>query len=53
MDIRKIKKLIELLEEGSSGRNAQSINFCVGRPVRLEPPLEQIYVLPEQIEVVS
>ena len=30
--------LIELLEEGPSGRNAQNINFCIGRPVALEAP---------------
>ena len=45
--------LIELLEEGPLGRNAQNINFCVGRPVELEPPLEQKYVVSEQIQVVS
>ena len=43
--------LIEMLEEGPQGRNAQNINFCVGRPVRLEPPLAHIYVRPHQIEV--
>jgi NAD(P)-dependent dehydrogenase (short-subunit alcohol dehydrogenase family) len=43
--------LIELLEEGPTGRNAQNINFCVGRPVRLEPPLEQIYVHPDQVKL--
>ena len=43
--------LIEMLEEGPQGRNAQTINFCVGRPVKLEPPLAHIYVRPHQIEV--
>ena len=43
--------LIELLQEGCGGRNAQNINFCVGRPVALEAPLQQIYVQPNQIEV--
>jgi len=43
--------LIELLQEGCGGRNAQNINFCVGRPVALEAPLQQIYVQPHQIEV--
>ena len=43
--------LIELLQEGCGGRNAQNINFCVGRPVALEEPLQQIYVQPNQIEV--
>ncbi len=41
--------LLDLLAEGPSGRNAQSINFCVGRPVKLEEPLEHIYVLKEQV----
>lgn len=43
--------LVELLNEGATGRNAQNINFCVGRPVALESPLEQIYVRPHQIKV--
>ena len=43
--------LVELLEEGATGRNAQNINFCVGRPVILEPPLEQIYVRTDQVRV--
>jgi NAD(P)-dependent dehydrogenase (short-subunit alcohol dehydrogenase family) len=43
--------LVELLEEGPTGRNAQSINFCVGRPVRLEPPLPQRYVDPDQVRL--
>ena len=41
--------LLDLLAEGPSGRNAQSINFCVGRPVKLEAPLEPIYVLKEHV----
>ena len=45
------KVLIELLEEGPDGRNAQNINFCVGRPVALEPPLEQRYIDPQQVIV--
>ena len=43
--------LIELLQEGPSGRNAQNINFCVGRPVRLEDPLPQKYITAKQVEV--
>ena len=43
--------LIDLLEEGPTGRNAQNINFCVGRPVKLEPPLEHVYIKPEQVEI--
>ena len=45
--------LLALLREGPQGRNAQSLNFCVGRPVALEPPLEQRYIMPEQIVVRS
>ena len=41
--------LIELLKEGPSGRNAQNVNFCVGRPVELEPPHEHVYVLEQQV----
>ncbi len=41
--------LIALLAEGPSGRNAQSINFCVGRPVKLEAPLSHIYVQPGDV----
>ena len=43
--------LIDLLAEGPDGRNAQSINFCVGRPVKLETPLEHIYVLEEHVKL--
>ena len=45
--------LIELLEEGPSGRNAQNINFCIGRPVALEAPHEPRYIQPEQVRVRS
>jgi NAD(P)-dependent dehydrogenase (short-subunit alcohol dehydrogenase family) len=41
--------MIELLEEGPSGRNAQSINFCMGRPVQLEAPHEHLYVREQQV----
>lgn len=41
--------LLELLEEGPAGRNAQNINFCVGRPVSLEDELDQIYVRPHHV----
>ncbi len=43
--------LIELLEEGPEGRNAQNINFCIGRPVALEEPLEQIYIFPDHVQI--
>lgn len=43
--------LIELLEEGPGGRNGQNINFCVGRPVALEEPLDQIYVFEERVKL--
>ena len=36
--------LIQLLEEGCDGRNAENINFCVGRPVQLEAPRPHVYV---------
>lgn len=45
--------LLELLREGPGGRNAQNINFCVGREVALEAPLPQRYVIAEQVEVQS
>ncbi len=41
--------LMDILKEGPGGRNAQNVNFCVGRPVTTEPPLEQIYVYQEQV----
>ncbi len=43
--------LVALLEEGPTGRNAQNMNFCVGRPVKLEPPHDHIYIKPEQIRI--
>ena len=43
--------MIDLLKEGPSGRNAHNLNFCMGRPVQLEPPLEHLYVLPEQVKL--
>ena len=45
------QSLLDLLAEGPAGRNAQSINFCVGRPVKLEAPLEQIYVLEDHVKL--
>jgi NAD(P)-dependent dehydrogenase (short-subunit alcohol dehydrogenase family) len=41
--------MIDMLLEGPSGRNAQNVNFCIGRPVQLEPAHEHIYVVPEQV----
>ena len=41
--------MIDLLKEGPSGRNAQNINFCMGRPVKLEPAHEHVYVIPEHV----
>ena len=43
--------MIELLKEGSQGRNAQNINFCTGRPVALEAPHEHLYVVPETVRL--
>ncbi len=36
--------LIDLLNEGPTGRTGQNMNFCVGRPVKLEPPLPLRYL---------
>ena len=41
--------LIDLLEEGPSGRTGENMNFCIGRPCMLEPRLEPIYVLKEDL----
>lgn len=41
--------LIDLLCEGPQGRTAENLNFCVGRPVRLEPPHGPKYILPESV----
>ncbi len=38
------RALIDLLEEGPSGRTGENLNFCIGRPCRLEPPLLPIYI---------
>jgi len=45
--------LIDLLEEGPKGRTGENLNFCVGRPVKLEPPLAPIYIVQEDIDVVA
>ena len=45
--------LIDLLKEGPGGRTAENMNFCVGRPVRLEPSLAPIYILKEDVDVVA
>lgn len=36
--------LIDLLCEGPDGRTACNMNFCIGRPVRLEPALPPLYI---------
>lgn len=36
--------LLDLLAEGAAGRTGQNMNFCVGRPVKLEPPLPFRYI---------
>ena len=41
--------LIDILKEGPGGRNAQNVNFCMGRPVTTEPPHDHLYVMPEQV----
>ncbi len=45
--------LIELLQEGPGGRNAQNLNFCVGRPVQLEPPHPHKYVKGEHVQLAA
>ena len=41
--------LIELLQEGPEGRNAQNLNLCIGRPVCLEPALPHRYITSESL----
>ncbi|MFT7222097.1 MAG: NAD(P)-dependent dehydrogenase (short-subunit alcohol dehydrogenase family) [Candidatus Azotimanducaceae bacterium] len=43
--------MIDILKEGPTGRNAQNINFCMGRPVKTEPAHDHIYVLPEHVAI--
>jgi NAD(P)-dependent dehydrogenase (short-subunit alcohol dehydrogenase family) len=43
--------IVDLLKEGPQGRTGQNINFCVGRPVRLEPPLPHVYIREEDLHV--
>jgi NAD(P)-dependent dehydrogenase (short-subunit alcohol dehydrogenase family) len=47
------KALLDLLKEGPSGRTGENLNFCVGRPCVLEPPLQPIYILKEDVDVVA
>jgi len=41
--------LIDLLLEGPGGRTGDNMNFCVGRPCRLEPAQPPVYVLREDL----
>ncbi len=41
--------VIDLLQEGPQGRNAQNINLCIGRPTKLEPPLPHRYITEESL----
>ncbi len=43
--------VMDLLKEGPDGRTAQNINLCVGRPTVLEPPLPNIYITEESLNV--
>ena len=43
--------MIDILKEGPGGRNAQNVIFCMGRPVKTEPPHEQIYINSEQVQL--
>jgi NAD(P)-dependent dehydrogenase (short-subunit alcohol dehydrogenase family) len=36
--------LMDLIDEGPSGRTGQLINLCIGRPPRLEPPTPDLYL---------
>jgi NAD(P)-dependent dehydrogenase (short-subunit alcohol dehydrogenase family) len=45
--------VVDLLKEGPTGRTAQNINLCVGRPTKLEPPLPNIYITQESLNVSS
>ncbi len=41
--------MIDILKEGRDGRNAQNVNFCMGRPVRTEPAHEHVYIKAEAL----
>lgn len=43
--------LTDLLEEGPKGRTGENMNFCVGRPCKLEPAQPALYILEEDINV--
>lgn len=45
--------VVDLLEEGPSGRNGEFINLCVGRHPRLEPELPHVYILKEDAHVIA
>jgi len=45
--------VMDLLKEGPEGRTAQNINLCLGRPTKLEPPLPNIYITQEILNVTS
>lgn len=43
--------VVDLLKEGPQGRTGQNMNLCVGRPTKLEPPLQHIYIREEDVHV--
>lgn len=43
--------LIDILREGPNGRNAQNVNFCMGRPVKTELAHEHVYIYPEHVKL--
>ncbi|MDH3642399.1 MAG: SDR family oxidoreductase [Gammaproteobacteria bacterium] len=45
--------VMDLLKEGPDGRTAQNINLCLGRPTKLEPPLPNVYITEESLNVTS
>lgn len=41
--------LIDLLSEGPSGRTGENMNFCIGRPCKLEPANPNRYIMEEDL----
>jgi NAD(P)-dependent dehydrogenase (short-subunit alcohol dehydrogenase family) len=45
--------MVDLFNEGPTGRTGENINFTMGHPVTLRPPLEPIYILKEELDAIS
>jgi hypothetical protein len=41
--------VVDILREGPKGRTGETINLCVGRPCKIEPERDPIYVTPESV----